>query len=234
MARGLKVLHDDLSGSDLSPSVDSHGPELLRRALDGDGVATRGLVDLLSPVVHARVARVLMRSGQGRKQGRDLRQDIEDLVQEVFASLLAQRGRLLRAWDPARGMSLPNFFGLLTENQVRSILRSGRRSPWSEEATERDAIELVAGATESPHASVSTREALGKIVERLRAELTPAGIEMFELLVVDELSVEDVCHRMGMTADAVYAWRSRLGKQARKIRDEIAREGAPAGGRVAD
>jgi len=205
-----------------------NGPELLRRALAGDRAATVGLVELLSPVVHARVARTLLRSGQGRRQGRDLRQDIEDLVQEVFTNLLADRGRLLRAWDPARGMSLPNFIGLLTENQVRSILRSGRRSPWSEEATEGGSIERWAGTSDSPHARVSSREVLAKIVERMKAELTPAGIQMFQLLVVEEQSVEDVCQRTGTTADAVYAWRSRLGKLARKIRDEILGDAPPS------
>ncbi len=206
---------------------DSSGLELLSRSLAGDRAATRGLVELFSPVVHARVARALLRSGQGRRQGRDLRQDIEDFVHEVFAAMLANQGRLLRGWDPARGMSLRNFVGLLTEHQVASILRSGRRSPWSEEATEQDAIELRGGSSESAHRYVASREVLAKIVERLRAELTPAGAEMFQLLVVEEQSVKEVCQRMGMTPDAVYAWRSRLGKQARAIRDELLRD-APA------
>jgi len=208
---------------------EQNGPELLRRALAGDRAATRGLVDLLSPVVHARVARALLRSNRGRKQGRDLRQDIEDFVQEVFAALLADGGRQLRTWDPGRGMSLINFVGLLSEHQVSSILRSGRRSPWSEEATEGDSIELRAGVTESAHGRVASREVLAKIVERMRAELTPAGLEMFQLLVVEDKSVEEACQRTGMTADAVYAWRSRLGKQARSIRDELMGDGRSAG-----
>lgn len=198
-----------------------NGPELLRRALAGDRAAARGLVDVLSPVVHARVARKLLRSGLARKQGRELRQEIEDFVQEVFVALFAGGGRQLRAWDPARGMSLLNFVGLLAEHEVDSILRSGRRSPWSEEATKEESIERRAGSTDSAHGRVSSREILAKILERLRAQLTPAGIQMFQLLVVEERSVEDVCRQTGMTADAVYAWRSRLGKQAREIREEL-------------
>src|SRR5579883_2724873 len=108
-----------------------NGPELLRRALAGDRAAARELVVLLSPVVHARVARKLFRSGLARKQGRELRQEIEDFVQEVFVALFADGGRPLRAWDPTRGLSLLNFVGLISEHQVDAILRSGRRSPWS-------------------------------------------------------------------------------------------------------
>ena len=197
-----------------------NGPELLRRALAGDRPATRGLVELLSPVVHARVARKLLRS-QGQSKNRNLRQEIEDFVQEVFVALFADGGRPLRAWDPGRGMSLLNFVGLLAEHQVDSILRSGRRSPWTEDATKDESLERRAGVTESAHARVSSRDMLAKIVERLRAELTPAGVEMFQLLVLESLSVEEVCQRTGMTTDAVYAWRSRLGKQARQIREEL-------------
>lgn len=201
--------------------IEANGPELLRRALAGDRTATRELVRFLSPVVHARVARAVLRSRQGRSQGRDIRQDIEDFVQEVFVAMLADRGRPLRAWDPARGMSFPNFVGMLAEHEVASILRSGRRSPWTEEATKSESMDHWAGATESHDARVSSRELLARIIERLRAELTPAGFEIFQLLIVEDRTVEDVCNRTGLSSDAIYAWRSRLGKRAREMRREL-------------
>lgn len=197
------------------------GPELFPGALAGDPAATRGLVEVLTPVVHARVARALTRSGVGRKQGRDLRQGIEDFVQEVFTALFADRGRVLRSWDPARGMSLVNFVGLVTEHQVASILRSGRRSPWKEEATEGEAIDRAAGAVESSDRRIHSREVLAKLIDRLRAELSPRGFELFQLIVVEDRAVEAICQQTSMTADAVYAWRSRLGKLARKLLEEI-------------
>jgi RNA polymerase sigma-70 factor (ECF subfamily) len=197
------------------------GAQLVQRALAGEAAAHRPLVDVLGPVVHARVARAVLRSGSARKQGRDLRQEVEDLVQEVFVALFADGARALRAWDPSRGMSLINFVGLVAEHQVASILRSGRRNPWTEEPTVGDAIDRSMGTVAAEDDRVHSREVLSRVLERLRAELSPRGMMVFQLLVVEERSVEDVCAQVGMTPDAVYAWRSRFGKLARRLAAEM-------------
>jgi RNA polymerase sigma-70 factor (ECF subfamily) len=202
--------------------------ELLPHALEGDSAATRALVQALTLVVHVRVARALLRSGSGCRQGRDVLQEIEDFVQEVFTALFANGARTLRAWDPSRSMSLANYVGMVAENQVASILRSRRRSPWEEEATSSDALALEAGASESAESRVYSREVLAMLMDRLRHELTPLGLRLFRLIVVEEGAVERTCQATAMTPDAVYAWRSRLRKLARKHLDEIMRD-APAG-----
>jgi len=193
---------------------------LLDHALAGDAAAARALVRLLLPVVHARVARTVVR--RGGRAGRDVRQDVEDLAQDVFAALFADDARVLRAWDPARGSSLVGFCGLIAEREVASILRSGRRSPWTEAATELDDLEKSLQHVEGVERLVATREQLARIVDRLREALSPRGLELFERLVVQEEPVESVCAATGMTPDAVYAWKSRIGKITKKLAAELA------------
>lgn len=197
--------------------------ESVERALAGDPHAVRALIDALTPVIHVRVARAMFRRRAG-SMNRDVRQEVEDLTQEVFVSLFAEDGRALRAWRSDRGLSLTNFAGLLAEHQVASIMRSGRRSPWTEDPTIAEGLEAAAGATEGPEASVASRELLGALLERLRAELTPRGLQLFETLLVQERSVEEVCAETGMQRDAVYAWRNRLGKLVRKLAGELQAE----------
>lgn len=192
----------------------------IRAALSGDGAATRRLVHALLPVVQARVARALVRRRGG--SGRDVRQEVEDLAQEVFASLFEDDARALRAWDPARGLSLASFCGLLAERQVASILRSGRRSPWTEAATELEDLEKDMGAEPDAEVRVSSREQLDRLALRLRESLSPRGLELFQRLVVDEEPAARVAASVGMTMDAVYAYKSRLGKLVRKLAVEIA------------
>lgn len=193
---------------------------LLELALSGDAAATRRLVGLLAPVVQARVARTLVRRRGG--SGRDVRQEVEDLAQEVFAALFADGGKVLRAWDPERGLTLSNFCGLVAEREAASILRSGRRSPWTEAATELDELEKSLAATPDAEVRASSREQLARLVDRLREALSPRGLELFHRLVVEEESVESVCASTGMTSDAVYAWKSRIGKVVRKLAAEMA------------
>src|SRR6185503_6782407 len=95
-----------------------------------DGLALERLVQLLTPVIQARVARTLYRRRWGRGGGYNVRQDVEDLTQDVFLKLFANDGRVLRSWRQERGLSLENFIGLVAEFHTISYLRSGRRNPW--------------------------------------------------------------------------------------------------------
>ncbi|MBI4511949.1 MAG: sigma-70 family RNA polymerase sigma factor [Deltaproteobacteria bacterium] len=197
--------------------------ELVHRALAGDAPSVRALVDALSPVIQARVARALRRRAVGAGR-RDSQQEVDDMTQEVFLSLFENQGRALRAWDPGRGLSLVNFAGFLAERQVASILRNGRRSPWKEDPTlseDFDALDYPAVSAPGPEREVASREFLSTLLDRLREALTPKGFQLFELLMVDERPVEDVCRITGLQADAVYTWRSRLAKVVRKLTAEI-------------
>ena len=97
--------------------------DLVRRALAGDqGTLTR-LVAVLTPVIQARVARTLLAHRSPLASGRDLRQEVEDQIQEVFLALFARDGRVLRSWLSERGLSLENFVGRVAERM------SGNRTP---------------------------------------------------------------------------------------------------------
>jgi RNA polymerase sigma-70 factor (ECF subfamily) len=207
------------SGRSPAPLDANADRALLDRALGADPAATRELIAQVLPVVQARVARVLSR--RRSRSGRDVRQEVEDISQEVFASLFEADARILRAWDPARGLRLASFCGLVAEREAASILRSGRRSPWTEEATAAEDLEKDVGEVAGAELHVASREQLDRLLTRLREELSPLGLEMFQRLVVEEESVEAICAATGMKADAVYAWRSRLGKLARKLAAEL-------------
>jgi RNA polymerase sigma-70 factor (ECF subfamily) len=199
----------------------SEESELVRRALAGDRGALRPLVDVLVPVVQARVARAMVRSAVAHKQGRDLRQDMADFMQEVFVALFADRAKALRSWDPTRGCSLRNFVGLLADHQMASRLRSSKRNPWTEEPTACNDLDRAVGSVEPTDARIHSRELLTQLLDRLRAELTPRNLNCFHLLMVEERTIVDVCEATGMTTDAVYAFRSRLGKLVRRLVDEL-------------
>src|SRR5689334_24844964 len=92
-------------------------PERIEAALSGDEGALRGLLRELTPVIQARVARALLRR-RGLARGEDPRQRLADIAQDVYLELFRDRAKLLRSWDPARGLSLTNFVGLVAEQRV--------------------------------------------------------------------------------------------------------------------
>ena len=207
--------------------------ELLARALRGEAPAMRTLIDRLLPAVQARVGLALLRR-HGQARGRNLRAEAEDLSQEVFAALFEQGGRVLRSWQPDRGLSLKGFVGLVAEREAGAILRTGKRSPFTEEPTPDDALHQLEGREMTGQSPMTTllesRDLLEAVVDRLRERLSPQGFWLFELLYVEERSVEEACAITKMSPDAIYAWRSRIGKLAREVRDALVEEQVHAGG----
>ncbi|HSZ81986.1 MAG TPA: sigma-70 family RNA polymerase sigma factor [Polyangia bacterium] len=190
---------------------------LIRKALSGDGKSTRALVERLSPIVAKRVAGALWQ----RRQRRDVAQEVGDMVQDVFLSLFVDGGKALRAWDPARGMSLDGFVGMLAQHQAISILRNGRTSPWRDEPTETAALDALGETTLTPESVAISREKLQLLLDRVRETLSPRGLELFQRIVVDGEPPESLVAATGMTRDAIYQWKSRFARKLKELAEEL-------------
>jgi RNA polymerase sigma factor (sigma-70 family) len=191
--------------------------ELVLGAVRREPDAVRALVRAIGPVIHGRVAKALVRR---RGKGRDVSQEIEDLTQEVFLALFDHDARALRAWDPERG-PLGGFVALIADHHVHSVFRSGKRRPWSDDVDALPEPDAHASEAHSPEARVVSQNALDALLERMRADLSPKGFDVFVRLYVEEQGVDVVARELGMTADALYAWRTRLSRLVRAYATEL-------------
>jgi RNA polymerase sigma-70 factor (ECF subfamily) len=205
-------------------------PDTIDRALRGELPALDELVRAARPVIQAQVARSLARR-RGASLQRDTHQYVDDLTQDVFVALFDASGRVLRQWDPERGLDFAGFLRLLAEHEVASRLRSRVQSPWTETPTDDEILGQDADPAAGPEAEVITREALRAIHDRLRAHLSERGLELFEMLLVEGHTTEEVCALTRLKPDAVYAWRSRIGRLAGTIAREY-RDRAPGARRL--
>jgi RNA polymerase sigma factor (sigma-70 family) len=194
---------------------------LVRRALDGDPTAQNELVALLTPVIQARVARTLLPRRSFLAGGRSIREQVADLTQDVWVALIDRDWHVLRSWRPEGGLSLANFVGLVAKCQVLSFLRSGRRNPWKEDPSLTDDEIDREAPDRGPEEIVASREQLALLLDRLSESLSPQGWQLFDLIYTQELSQAEVEAASGLSADAVYAWRSRIRRLARRLRDEM-------------
>jgi len=187
----------------------------LHQVLAGDDAAIGRFVATMTPVIQARVARCLLKGTP-----RDIRRDIEDHCQDVYAHLFADDAKILRRYDDSHGLSLRNYVGLVAQRRVISSLRSSKNNPWRESTSlDNDALLICGGG--SPERDVSGQSTLDALFEKLRATLTPLAWRLFQLLYVHELSVSEVVQETGLSSDAVYAWRSRLRKAARDAKQTL-------------
>jgi RNA polymerase sigma factor (sigma-70 family) len=194
--------------------------ELLQRALSGDECALRAVIVSMTPVVRARVTRVLGRNmGFGHAQ---FAQEVADFTQEVFMALFANDANVLHAWDPERGLSFFNFVGLIAQRKATEIVRTRRwRSHTHEFAVGGDRVASL--AAEEPADELGPRQMMERVLSHLESTLSLRAWDLFERLYVRDQTVEEVCAATGLRVDAVYQWRSRLAKAAREAMQAIER-----------
>lgn len=188
---------------------------LMQAVRRGERSAITALVVQLTPVIQARAAGALRRTAA--VHGRDPRQEVADLTQEVFVALLRDDARVLASWQPG-GLSLPNFVGLVAERQVISILRSKRRAPYTERPSS-DSEELFRSLrpTEGPERALAAREGLECLLIHLQETLSPGALDIFYRLFVHEQTIDTICEETQSTPSAIYAHRHRIKEAATKI-----------------
>ncbi len=144
-----------------------------------------------------------------RSEGRDIRGDLFDIVQDVFVALFENDARVLRAWEADRGLSLANFVGLVAERTCANRLRTHKTNPYRD--FPEDLVDLEARLeSTSFERGVVSRDLMLQLLEVLRAELSPRGLDLFYRLFVEDQDTADVCAELRLNRDAVYAWKSRL------------------------
>jgi DNA-directed RNA polymerase specialized sigma24 family protein len=194
--------------------------ELVRAAVAREPDAVRELVRRLTPEVQSAVASVLLRGSSARGGG--ARREVEDLTQDVFLALFDKQGAALSRWDPEAGMSLHGFVRLAARRLTISILRSRVKNPFQHRLQDPSDFERAASPDAAVEVALTSRQALLRLLDDLRARLSPLGLEMFCRLFAWEQSVDVVCQETGLGVEAVYQWRSRLKKLVQQIAEQSA------------
>lgn len=189
-------------------------PEAIKRALAGDRAALGALIREVLPAIKVEAAMALVRRAQAQR--RDPRQEIEDFAHDVLVHLLADGGRVLQLWDPARGRSLPSFVRLITRQRVSRALHGHRGNPWGDEPTDLETMEPLHEEDASARA-LESRQELRALLERLRAHLNERGLVLFQRIYVEQVPIAEVAAELGMTREAVDAWNSRIRGLARRL-----------------
>jgi RNA polymerase sigma factor (sigma-70 family) len=195
--------------------MSGHSPDerLVEAALAGAAGARRELAARLLDVIQREVAAVLRRCAAGH--GRDARQDVKDLVQEVLVSLFEQDCRELRRWDPARGRALDSFVRLIARRKAARILGQRKGNPWTDQPVDPQTLDDDESEGDALLHQLEQRDALGSVLDALYARMDDRDIELFDLLFVQERDPAEVAESLGITRGAVNAWAYRTRKLAR-------------------
>jgi DNA-directed RNA polymerase specialized sigma24 family protein len=198
---------------------------LVDRALSRDQEALDGLLAIVVPALYLRVGFVLRRRSAAAR-GRDVRQELDDLVQDLLLKLFADDGRILRSWNPERGLSLERFLGLVSERHVASVMRSQRRNPWMEDPTLAELLSEREDDAPTAEVRFASREMCEVILDRLRIRLSPLALHLFYALVIEGRDVDVVAAETNLPRRAMYNWKNRLLRVVHQVAAELENETA--------
>lgn len=167
----------------------------------------RLLVQRLMPVVRARVAAYL-----GRRGGRLGHQDVDDIAQDIWLTLIRDDGKLLRDYDAARGKSLEGWVGLTCRRELwrrNRALNAERRGGGVADAP-LEAAATTAGDQPDPEALAVGRDLLGGLRGHLRAHLAERGQLVLAAIYEDHLSPAEAATLLGVNQQVVYNWMHKI------------------------
>ena len=180
--------------------------ELLQRAAEGDGEAWREILRLHVPYTLGLVRGRLRRTGSHGI-------DAEDLLQEVWAALLANGGRNLAGIDPALG---------LRPYLAASVLRAARRHLSSSSSRRaREEARPRAPSSEAPDEPLLRTERAGE-VETALASLQPRDRLLLRCIYFDGLSFATAARMAGVKESGLG---SLLLRARERFREAFEREG---------
>ena len=176
--------------------VDARLARQVRKAVDGDAEAFRGLYRALHPVVWRYVSRRI--SG---------RADVEDLISRSFTRVVEHLGR----FDPARGNVRAWVIGI-ARNAVIDHLRMQQSR-----GAHAGAVEWLADAALDPAGALEADERDAEL-RALLSEYPPVVREMFSLRFGDGLRVREIATLMDMSEAAV---KQRFARTLRELRGKL-------------
>lgn len=177
-------------------SRDEGEADVLRRAADGDGAATRRIFDAHVAAVHRHVARIL-----GANDG-----DVEDVVQQVFLAALEGATRF-----DARSSVRTWLLGIATRRALDQARGRWRRARWG------NVLEWVGlgAAPAAPDRAIERNTA-----EAMLAALPPGPRAVFVLHEVEGYTLQEISILTGVGISTLHA---RLKSARKRLDDAIAR-----------
>jgi RNA polymerase sigma-70 factor (ECF subfamily) len=128
-------------------------------------------------------------------------------------------------------MELPAFAALLAKRETIQILRSRRTHPWTEDPTQIEDLDRAVESQMGPESITISRDMFKAVAAAVRERLSPRGAQVFDLAFLEGLPLDELCARTGMSADAIYTWKSRISRLVRELLIELA---SPPPGPVAE
>lgn len=203
----------------LQYGIDNLTAAQLHYVLNGAANLQQELAVWLIPVVDQE-ARIALQPIAFRYR-RDLRDVVEEFVNDIMCDLFLEGGKVLRAWNPNLGMTLRGFVALIARRTIYRRFRGFRTNPWSSSPADVDVLHgLIDDGIAARHsvlADVEYRIQLDQVLSTLFSQLNDRDWRLFTKLFIEQRSPAEVAVDEQIEVNSVHKWRSRFHVRVRKL-----------------
>jgi RNA polymerase sigma factor (sigma-70 family) len=174
----------------------------------------------IGPMIHSVATRAVRRCLPSLDAA-STRSRVEDLAQDAFAYLLAERQRVLRSWDRAQGRGLQSYLWFVVQRHIHARMRRSCRDASVEALRELDFASLVEGIEDETcdlHVLAEQRQLLRSLAERMLEHLEPRQLEMVRMCFLEGWGPEEVAEACGVSVRTFTRFRSRFREAALSLR----------------
>ncbi len=140
-------------------------------------------------------------------------EDLEDLINDVWVTLLRDDMKKLRQYDATRGFRIASFIGLVATNTTIDHLRSRQVEARPLDDVMEDYVSMAAtparDAVEDREQMAIAREALARLSVEERAFV----VHVFH----DERSPEELARTLGVTTNTIYSRKFKIREKLQRI-----------------
>lgn len=176
--------------------------QLLSAVLEGDTTASTSFFYRYNPTIEMCVRRILKRSKFSFSE-----EDIRDLVNDIWVSLLEHDMRPLRRFEPQREIQLKTWISLLARNKTIDRLRSLPEELFYTEDVDR--AKDLPSPRPLPTDELEGRE-YSNMVRDAMQKLTPEDRSFFLAWYTDNCDPIELAHQFGISIGTVYSRRFKI------------------------
>jgi RNA polymerase sigma factor (sigma-70 family) len=147
------------------------------------------------------------------------REDLDDLINDVWLLLLRDDMKKLRQYDATRGFRIASFLGMVATNATIDYLRARD----AESVPLDDALTDLASlrAAEAPAEEVEERQRAA-LAQAALAQLSGADREFVQWAFRDEVAPEEMARALGISTNTVYSRKFKVRAKLQRIVAQLA------------
>ncbi len=191
--------------AEVEPVNDVHrDAKLVEAALIGDRVAKNTLVEKLSPVISNCIRRLNIRNTTHLYEA-------HDFVQEIWARLFVDNGRLLKQYDSSRGVSLKSYISMVIKREIRNQIQKERALKRGMDVTVNLEETLDPQRDEeTPEKFLEARELAARLDQQLKGILSDRGMDVLHKSFLKGTEPSEIAKELNVSVQVVYNWMHRI------------------------